>query len=490
MKEEPEPPKSDRSPETKKRDQPHEKLKKSYIERGLYSYLQSYFTQGYKKLVGKYFAPYFYYTLLITLGSIVLSILYELDLGITKEIVQIPIFLCLMSAVGLILGGLIGGLTKKPVIQHTIISIFLVGAVILTWFTTTWSSFEYNYIGMQWLKTGYFLIYLGISSFSMFFIMVSFQTSLSFKIVSFGNSPNRLFFQWLIRLGAWIGIPLYVYMGFQGSLDAQIIAVTGVLITISMLIKFYRLPRIIKGDSFSEKASKQAQMNLNHVLGFFNLYLVYHLTKSFNTGGQISNLTMDFIFLMINTLYMINNLSKKVQKIKDEDDLNKVFLFQRNTGFTVWLKKTFGEEGLILAMLGIALGYHGVYLDSYLESPLKIIELLSGADRVAPLNVTFHRTFLGLGLIIILGVSILFATSRKYQNIFVNRYSPRHVLKMFGDIFRVSEEGDAGVVYELIDTGRKKVIDTGRKVGNSVKKKWQNFFSLGGSKSDDKAKKT
>ncbi|MHA1744759.1 MAG: hypothetical protein ACTSWW_02100, partial [Promethearchaeota archaeon] len=91
---------------------------------------------------------------------------------------------------------------------------------------------------------------------------------------------------------------------------------------------------------------------------------------------------------------------------------------------------------------------------------------------------------------IILGVSILFATSRKYQNIFVNRYSPRHVLKMFGDIFRVSEEGEAGVVYDLIDTGRKKVEEKITQVGKSVKRKWSNFFSLGGSESNDGSKDT
>ncbi|MHA1584119.1 MAG: hypothetical protein ACTSWL_02600, partial [Promethearchaeota archaeon] len=359
-------------------------LKKSYVERALSSYFRNYFSEGFKKLTEKEYALYFYYTIAIIFASITGSVLYALNVPfMTIHVVKILIFICLFSGLGLILGGLIGGISGNAIILNILTFIFVVLAIVFTVLQEV-NIFAINYdnLFLQWLKTTYFLLYLIISTFSMFFIFSSLTTALSYKLLTFGNSPNRMFLQRLLRLITWIGLPLFAYLFIMGTLDAQILSVLGIITTILMLIRFYRLPTITKDDNFSEKTQKNAIMNYNQVLAFFNLYLLFQLAQSMKTEASMSNLLVSLFLLAFNTFYILNNLTKKVNKIKDEEDLQQAFLFQRQTGFSAELKKVIGEKGLIMGMLGLALGYHAVNLDSYLGSPIALIQFLSDDSNV------------------------------------------------------------------------------------------------------------
>ena len=60
-----------------------------------------------------------------------------------------------------------------------------------------------------------------------------------------------------------------------------------------------------------------AQMLFRQALGFFNLYLLYHIIMSYDLGTSIGNILAELLLLIINTLYMINGLARKVENIHD-----------------------------------------------------------------------------------------------------------------------------------------------------------------------------
>ncbi|MHA1674402.1 MAG: hypothetical protein ACTSYI_12345 [Promethearchaeota archaeon] len=466
--------------------------KMSLIERTLYNYGKKFFSQGYKRLTEKQYVFYFYWTVIIMVGSIITSVLFSLDYIPNEEIAKTIIFLSVFTAGALILGGFIGGLTQN----RRFLNIFTVSLMFLALcFSILYTGIlpgiyipKYDSLILQWVKMLYFLSYVVISSISMFAIIWNFQTSFSYRFISYGKSHNRLLFQGVLRLGALIAIPMYAYMFIQGTLDAEILAGIGIIITSILLIRFYRLPKFYRKESFEEKNEKIALMNFNQILGFYNLYLVYRLSQSFNTGGNISNLTVDLLLLAVNSFFVMNTLSKKIDNIEDEDDIQKNFVFQRDTGFMVWLKKKVSEKGLVLIILGIALGYHAVYMDSYLDSPIVLIQILSDPNNITPLNVTYNRTFLGIALFWILVNIITFKVNPRFRRLAINRYSARHILRMFGDLFRISDDGKAGAVLEAYENGLKKVEDGVSEIGKKIKGKWDKMFSLGNnSDSPDKS---
>ena len=69
----------------------------------------------------------------------------------------------------------------------------------------------------------------------------------------------------------------------------------------------------------------------------------------------------------------------------------------------------------------------------------KRMKELNREINVTPLNVAYNRTFLGIALLWMVGTIIGFQTSQKFRNMAINRYSIRHVLRMFGDMFRISD---------------------------------------------------
>ena len=60
----------------------------------------------------------------------------------------------------------------------------------------------------------------------------------------------------------------------------------------------------------------------------------------------------------------------------------------------------------------------------------------------------------------------------------INRYSFRHAIQMFSDMFRISDEGNTGIVLEKIEEQKQKIMDFGKKVKEDMKKGFKNIFSL------------
>lgn len=453
-------------------------LKKSFFERALSSFLKKQFISGLKILTSRQYIFFFIYSVIIIIISITFGILYALNVPYPQVFFEKILLIALFTGVSLVFGGFLGGLSNNPHFTNVLTIILFAGSYIIAYFFNISDNF------FQWIKLLFLVAYVLIGSTTMFFIIVSFHTSLSYRVITLGNSPNRMFFQELIRFGVWITIPMYIYMFFQDSLDSQILSILGIIGGILLLVQMYSVPKTEKGDRFENKENNKVKINFKQILGFYNLYLIFHASQSFNSGGKITNLILDLLILTLNAFFIINNYCKKIENIDDYDELmKKSFRFQRPSSNLMKFKKRIGDKGMVFMALGVAVGYITVLMNSYIDdTPMILLESL-GAEGVS-LNVIYHRMFLYFALILIVIMMVLFKKSTIFRLKLVNRYSVRHAMNMFADLFRVSEDGHTGLIYNAVEVSKQKIEEQLDKVGKTFKKGWRKFFSLGGTEEE------
>ena len=263
------------------------KLKKSFFERALSSFLQKQFISGLKILTSRPYRYFSIYSVVIILTSITFGILYALNVPYPLVYFEKTLLVALCTGVSLVLGGFIGGLSNKTHFTNILTIILFICSYFIAFF------YNISIHIFQWIELLFLAAYVLIGSMTMFFIIVSFHTSLSYRVINMGNSPNRMFFQELIRFGVWITIPMYIYMFFQKSLDSQILAFLGIIVGILLLIQLYHVPKTEKGDIFQDKENKKVEINFKQMLGFENLYLIVQASQSYNAWGKITNVILD-----------------------------------------------------------------------------------------------------------------------------------------------------------------------------------------------------
>jgi hypothetical protein len=378
------------------------------------------------------------------------------------------ILLGFLSGLAFIIGGLLGGLVKSDLF----IGRFTIVLILFSVFFVVWNPFYQLYdltaTYTQWIKFSFFICFICISSISIFFLTVNFHSSLSYRILSLGNSPNRLFFQPILIFGAWISVPLYIYLFFQNSLDARILSVAGLILSFHILRLFYFLPKTKKEDPFELKEAKSGIINYRQTLGFYNLFLIYQLSQSFNTGGAISNLWMDLFLLALSAFFIINSLSSKVESIEDiEVEKKRKFKFRSQTFIFMRIKNRLGEKSLVFVALGISIGYIMVIIGSFLGYPLPFYPF--ELDDAVPLNVLYHRMYLFIALVLIF---IAIVNSSFFSDLATNRYTIRHALRMFGDLFRQGMENSNVVMNEIFTSSKQKFTE----IGDQLKKNAASLF--------------
>ena len=281
----------------------------------------------------------------------------------------------------------------------------------------------------------------------MFYIFLYFHSSLSYRVITLGNSPNRLFLSPILRGGVWIGLILFVYLFSRDTIDAQVLGLYGIFVSLILLYYLYNLPLTVKHDDTTVRDAKMAQMLFRQALGFFNLYLLYHIIMSYDLGTSIGNILAELLLLIINTLYMINGLARKVENIHDiEKEEKNRFQFQRTSTLFMRIKKTIGTKSLIIITLGIALSYHCIMLESYLGQTQSILQSWIGPN--VALSTFYHRAILFISLTLIVISLLFFRYSQGFRDMCVNRYSFRHAIQMFGDLFRRKEDGTPTIIQE------------------------------------------
>ena len=445
-----------------------EALPMSYLERAISSFLKKTFFGGYKVLISPHYALFFYYIVAIVGLSIGLGVYSVIETSFSLIYVERVLYLGKLTAVAFILGGLVGGLLSKGKDGPT--SIFTITLALAAVLFTVWDKTylpDSNFI--LWLKIGFILTFVIVSSISMFYIVVSFHSSLAYRVIHLGNSPNRLLFQPIIRIGAWISILMYLYLLYQRTIGTMILSITGLVISGILLIQLYSLPHTPKNIEFEQKEENHKKMQFKQVVGFYNLYLIYQISQSFNTGGQISNLIMDFFLLIVTSFFIINSLSRKVGDIADYDKEEKQEFKLRERGQLLMnFKKNFGEKSLIFMALGISLGYIAVLIDSFLGSPIPFVE--SVADGQISLNIVYHRLFLATALVLLAAV---FINPKPIKELAANHFTVRHAFRMFGDVFRDRMGAGGQAVTEMVGSGVQKITE----LGETIKKGWKSFFT-------------
>lgn len=432
--------------------------KMAFVERALYSYLKRIIFGGIKTLQSPGYRMYFWYVILILIATITAGLLHQYDKWVTAEILQIVLVWGVASSGALFLTGLIGGLFNKAIDFFGVIFI-IVATIVAILFPQI-----YTNVLMQWFKIGIFLIWTAISAISIFYIILYFHTSFYYRLVTMGISANRLFLQPFLRIGVWATFGLNVYLFTRDSPSAQILGLVGMVISWVLLMILYRTPTTYSKDDFPTRETKAAKMIFAQVVGFYNFYLIYHLSQSYSTGSTIGNILVELVLLTLNTLYIINNLAQKVERIQDLDaEQDKLFHYQVTSKTFMTIKKKMGEKSLILIALGIAAGYYCITLDSYLglNAPL-FQELLLGTDLSLP--VIYHRGVILISFGFILLSLLSFYLSRSYREMFINRYTLRHTLKMFTDLFRKGDDGSPSAVTEAMALGKEKVAEFGQKL--------------------------
>jgi hypothetical protein len=436
----------------------------SYVERALYSYLRKAVVGGIEVLKTPPYRIYFWYVMILIFGSIITGALFNLGILITPEILRFILFLEFVSALALILGGICGALFRKEAIIDTFTIVLLVTGAVIAWMFPEFSS----HIIIEWAQSGLFILYTILISISLFYIIVYYQSSLYSRIVSVGNSPNRLFFEPVLRLVTWIIIGLSMYLAIQEGRSGFILGVMGFVVGWILLLYLYYSPRLKKDADNVAKDLHNAKMNFRQVLGYFNFYILYNMAFSLNSESNLGNFLVELILLSVNSFFIINNLARKVDNILDIDkEQKKNFRFQSTSEFFMRLKKAIGMKPLILICLGISLGYQSILLGS--STQLDQLTVMITFDSVLNISTFYHRTVLFICLVWIIISMLYFHNSTEYRDMYVNRYTLRHVLAMFGDLFHRKEDGSPSPVEEMVKAQTQKLFDFGAKLRDRFK---------------------
>ena len=244
------------------------------------------------------------------------------------------------------------------------------------------------------------------------------------------------------------------------DLVSVIFGVFGILNALLVLLLIIRAPRKVE--------SKPGIVNFASAVGFFNMFMIYHLYFSITlTSESVVSLFFEILMLLIGVLFIIQSLTMRISKSPER--LIKPFespvRFQSRIYFTDRIKKAFGERGVILIILGIALGYHMVYLDSFFITDLPILTNIAPNLKMSDF---YHRLFLIISFLITLIAYLAFKSSKRFKEFMVDKFTISQVIKYIGGFFTKPEIGQSP--FEV------SVQEMGKKIGEQMKKlggKWQ-----------------
>ncbi len=431
----------------------------SYLERTLSWFLKTQIFGGIQKLKQKQYLPFTLITLLTTTITTISALLYHLNILsslISLNFIYFLLLLELFLSFGIILAGILIGRIKNLALYFTlsfiIIAIFVFFFIYFDW--------EYTLVFFRYSKLVYLIIWILISSISLFFLTLYFFTSFPKKVITLGMPREHIFFGYLIKIIIYISIPLYFFIILSFYLGSLIIGTLGILTALIILILLKRAPKKVD--------SSPGIINFASAIGFFYIFMFYHLIMSLSTiSTSFSTLIIDIVFLLIVVLFLVQSFTKRISKTPTRLKSDEVPVrFQSRLYFTDRLRSIFGERGLVLIIMGIALGYHMAILDSYFKIDIPILFTIFNPNL--DLIRIYHRIFLICSLITILIAIIVFKLSKRFKEFMTDKYTIKQVLKYIGALFKKPEEGASP--FEL------GVQAMGKKLGENVKKlgdKWQ-----------------
>jgi len=425
----------------------------SYLERTLYWFLKNRIFGGIKKLTKKEYLPFALIILIIMTANTILALLYHFKFLISLEFIRFMLILELFLSFGIISSGILIGRIKKLWIYY-LFSFIVITLFIFAFFYFEW---DYNHLFFQFAKLTYLLCWILILSISMFFLILYFFTSFPKKVMTLGMPKDHIFFGVIVKIIIYISIVFYIYIIFQMDLISVIFGIFGIINALIVLILIWRAPKKVD--------TNPGIVNFATAIGFFNTFMIYHLYMSITlTSESVVSLIFEIFMLLIGVLYIVQILTMRVSESPERIKPSEV-KFQSRVYFTDKIKKVFGEKGVVLLVLGLAVGYHMVYLDSFFITDLPILTKIAPNLKISDL---YHRIFLITSFMITLIACLAFKMSKRFKEFMVDKFTLTQVIKYIGSLFKRPENGPSP--FEL------GIQAMGKKLGEGVKKlgdKWQ-----------------
>ena len=428
----------------------------SYLERTLYWYLKTQVFGGIEKLRHREYIPFIIMILSIMLANTSFTILYMFNMLITLEFVQNMLVLELFISFAIIVSGILIGKIKNLLVYYIVSIIVIFGFIVAFFYVPGF----YSNIFFQLMKLIYFLIWVVITSISMFFLTLYFFTSFPKKVITLGMPKEHIFLDSIIKVVLLTSIPLYIYIISQFTLGNLIVGILGIINVLITIILVYKAPK--KVDSVP------GIVNFVSAIGFFILSVFYHLISSFSSlTTSASSFLMDVLLLFFTVLYIVQSLTRRISDTPASSDaLKSPVQFQSRVYFTDRLKRLLGERGVILTVIGIAMGYHMVVLDSFFitEVPFFSVFLFPGLN----FSTIYHRVYLLFSILLCFIFFLVFKFSKHFKEFMVDKYTINQVLKYIGAYFQKSDGSPS-----LFEIG---VQEFGKKIDESIKNlgdKWK-----------------
>lgn len=430
----------------------------SYLERTITWFLKNRIFGGVQKLKQKEYILFALIVFLTMLVNTIFAVLFHLWMLGSLELIRAMLIFEMFLAFAIIITGIIIGRIKNLIVYYLIAFIIIIGSV-FAFISLKWS---YELPFFTFAKLFFFFAWILISGISLFFLTLYFFTSFPKKVITLGMPKDHIFFGAVLKIVAFITIPLYIYMIFQGHLASILFGCFGVLNALIVLGVMKRAPKKVE--------SKPGIVNFATAIGVFNMSMFYHLIMSFGyTEENAFSLVIEIIILLIGVLYLVQVLTRRISDSPDRPiPFENPVQFQSRIYFTHHMKRTFGERGVVLMVLGIALGYHMVYLDSFFVSDAYIGNFPIIATYINPglkISDLYHRIYLILSFLIILIAWLTFKSSTRFKEFMVDKFTIKQVFRYIGGFFIKPEGGESP--FEI---GVKMVS---KKFGDNVKS-WRN----------------
>lgn len=434
----------------------------SYFEQAVSWFIKEKIFSGIKKLKQKKILPFTIIILTLMVYNSVLVILHFSTAVPDVKFIQYSLTLEIFISIGIITSGFLVGKFKK-ISFYYLTSAFILGLFTTLFFLFDWS---YDYSLFQYLKLTYFIVWAGLSCLAYFFLNLYFFTSFSKKIITMGAKKSHIFFGFVIKIIIYVSLALYAYMIFYFTIYpfdflSLVLGVFGIIISLG--IRF-----LIR--SASKKAEiKPGYINFATALGFFDIYLFYHLILSFSQTSKpaLISLITETIMLLIGMLYLVQNITGKISNMPDEiinGDLSSKF--HSKLHFTTRLKQIWGESGLIIVVMGLALGYQLSYIESFIPAASHVLSFLKSPGL--NIGAVYHRIFLFIGFFVVLISWIVFKKSDKFKEFMEDKYTREQFSSVFSEYFQKTEDDLPSFFdYSLSRVGKKIGSKFGDKAGDS-----------------------
>ena len=236
---------------------------------------------------------------------------------------------------------------------------------------------------------------------------------------------------------------------------------------ILILVFFYKAPK--------KEESRPGIINFTTTLGFYNITIFFHLLMSFSTlSTSTTSFLIDIVLVFMTVLYIVQSMTKRISsspaRLKPHEN---PVTFQTRLYVTDKLKKALGEPGTVLLVMGIAIGYHVVTLNSF------FIESLTLITGIFPPNVEFsaiyHRIYLLISFLVIIIFTITFFATERAGELLIDKYTFKQVYKYIIGYFK-SENGEPTLaemalseVGKKVNTGIKTLSEMGKKFNTGIK---------------------